>query len=54
VEAFTALIYEGRPYDELVALLYQRDAEKSQLLELWKKEQQARIAAEDRQCPPSS
>ncbi len=48
------MIYEGRPYDELVALLYQRDQEIDVWRQRWKEEQAQRIAAEDRQCPPSS
>jgi hypothetical protein len=44
------VIYEGRPYDELVALLYQRDGEIDVWRQRWKEEQQARINAEANQC----
>lgn len=34
--------YRGRPYDELVALLLQRDDEHATLLELWRAEHRKR------------
>jgi hypothetical protein len=45
------VIYEGRPYDELVALLYQRDGENDVWRQRWKEEQAQRLQLEQEREP---